>query len=327
MTPIQTAVLDDLKDTFGITPTRVTPITGGYLNKKWKLETADCAYVLKLFSPARYTAQKLDSIEQALQRQKTLYDAGISCPRVYDCGGVILRRVPTFLPALPDGLDNHMTYMLMSFEDGDMPTPQTVTLTQMTALGEVCAAMHNVLAAIDPTDDSHYPLDSETVVHSIAAHRASLDAVSDLPLKQIDAILQTLDVPFFERQTRQLCHEDLSADNLLFCGDTPILLDFDRGQYSFPLHDVGRVLLSLAFDGTALRHPLVRAFAAGYRRQRPLDSASLADALRITFACEFSWWIRPEYLLCSEPKVHRFVREMLYLIRIWDQIPNILQGD
>ena len=327
MTPIQTAVLEDLKTAFGITPTRVTPITGGYLNKKWKLETADGTYVLKLFSPARYSAEKLDRIETALQNQRMLYDAGISCPRVYDCGGVILRRVPTFVPTLPMGLDNHATYMLMSFEEGSMPTPLTVTAEQMTSLGAQVAMMHNALSSLDARSDVHYPLLGADIAARNAEHRTSLDAFSDIQLPpQLDDILSALDASFFDRQNRQLCHEDLSCDNLLFRENHPILLDFDRCQYSFPLHDVGRALLSLAFDGETLRTPLVKAFADGYRTTLPLTADALADAFRITFACEFTWWIRREYLLCSEPKVARFVREMRYLMQIWDTLPIVLQG-
>lgn len=327
MTPIQSKVLSDLQDAFGITPLRVTAVSGGYLNKKWKLETADNTYLLKLFSPARYTSAKLDRIETALQYQRMLYNEGISCPRIYDCDGVILRRVPTFVPPLPMELDNHMTYMLMSYEAGAMPTPQTITEAQMTALGEQTALMHRALSAIDARDDAHYPLDSATLVMRNAEHLSSIRENPTVPLPpQLDDILSTLDASFYDRQHRQFCHEDLSSDNLLFCEDRPILLDFDRCQYSFPLHDVGRVLLSLAFDGKPLRIPLIKAFADGYRRHNALTDADLANAFRITFACEFTWWIRPDYLLCTEPKIHRFVRELRYLMQIWDTLPSILQG-
>lgn len=321
MTPIQTKIHADLQAAFGITPDTVTPVTGGYLNKKWKLQTSDGqTYLLKLFSPTRYSPEKYDRLEAALQRQKYVHACGVSCPRVYDVQGQILRRIPT-------DITGDMAYMLMSYENGTMPTPASVTAAQMTSLGEQCAKMHAALAALDATGDHYYPLDSAGIVKRLSDHRASLSGFTDYQIPpKLDAILPDLDAAFFDRLPRQLCHEDFSADNLLFCGDTAIILDFDRGQYSFPLHDIGRALLSLALDGGVLRRPFIRAFADGYRKHRPLTQDDLADALRITFACEFPWWIRPDYEKITEPKVWRFVREMYFLMQVWEDIPSITAG-
>lgn len=317
---ISDKILSDLCAAFRITPVRITPVSGGYLNQKWKLETADGRYLLKHFSPVRYSSAKLYRIEQSLQRQKTLYEQGVPCPRVYDTEGVILRRIPT-------GTEEHITYMLMSFEDGETATPQTVTEAQMISLGDACARMHQTLATLDPSSDPYYPLLSADIVHRLTAHRLVLNQFPDFHLPpNIDAILSSFDEAFFDAQEKQLCHEDFSADNVLFCHDNAMILDFDRGQYSFPLHDVGRTLLSLAFDGTELRMPLVRAFADGYRRHRTLTNDDLRNALRLTLACEFTWWIHPDYEKSTSPKVSRFVSEMHFLMQNWDKLPKILQG-
>jgi len=313
-------ILSDLHITFGITPTRITPVPGGYLNEKWKLETADGCYLLKRFSPKRYSGTKLDRIEQALWRQKYLHEQGIPCPRVYDTNGTILRRIPT-------DSGETVTYMLMSFENGETAAPQNVTEAQMISLGDACARMHRSLSALDPTSDPYYPLHSADIVHRLTEHRRELDGYPDFHLPpQTDAILSTFDEAFFDAQKKQLCHEDFSADNLLFYHDSAVILDFDRGQYSFPLHDVGRALLSLAFDGTKLRLPLVRAFAGGYRRHGCLTADDLQNALRLTLACEFTWWIHPDYENNTSPKVSRFVSEMHFLMQNWDKLPYITQG-
>jgi len=217
--------------------------------------------------------------------------------------------------------------MVMSYEAGSMPTPDTVSAAQMTSLGEQCGHMHHALSVLDPTTDHHYPLTSADAVCRLAGHMEKLSGFDDYQIPPgLDAILSTLDIRFFDRMPRQLCHEDFSGDNLLFRGNTAVILDFDRGQYSFPLHDVGRALLSLAFDGVQLRLPLVRAFADGYRRYVPLSDDDLADALRITFACEFPWWVHPDYETMDNPKIRRFVNEMYYLIRVWGDLPTIVQG-
>ena len=319
MTQLHKAIREDLLSVFHLTPTSVTPVVGGYLNQKFRLDTRNGRYLLKQFSPERYPTAKLGRIEQALQRQKYLYENGISCPRVYDVDGRILRHI------CRDNGD--ITYVLMSFEEGDTASPQTVTPAQMTALGEMCARMHNALSILDPTSDPYYPLDSAAVVHRIREHHTALKFISDFHLPEpIDSIIASLDVPFFDVCAKQLCHEDFSADNLLFDGNSAIILDFDRGQYSYPLHDVGRALLSLAYDEPDMRMSFVNAFAAGYNRHRTLTKHDLAKALRLTFALEFSWWIHPSAMSASSPKVSRFVREMFFLIHNWNQIPDLLQG-
>ncbi len=320
MTSIPHAILSDLTAVFGIVPTAVTEVPGGYLNEKWRIDTEDASYLLKRFSPVRYAPAKLDSIEQALQRQKFLYEQGISCPRVFDCDGTVLRRIST-------EQGESLVYMLMTFEDGITVTPDTVTAAQMTSLGEQCARMHTALSKCDAEKDAHYPLHSADAVRRLTDHRVKLEDFSDYHLPPgTDTILSTLDEPFFDAQAQQLCHEDFSADNLLFAGDRAVILDFDRGQYSYPLHDVGRALLSLAYDGNTLRPPLILAFADGYRRYRILTADDLANALRLTLACEFPWWMHPDCENAASKKVLRFVSEMHFLIRIWDNIPEILKG-
>lgn len=320
MTHIPAAILSDLTISFGIEPTAVTGVPGGYLNEKWRIDSDDASYLLKRFSPVRYAPARLDSIEQALQRQKLLYERGISCPRVFACDGTVLRRVST-------EQGEPFVYMLMSFEDGITATPDTVTAAQMVSLGEQCARMHTALSACNAAEDARYPLHSADAVRRLTDHRARLAEFPDYHLPPgTDAILPSLDEAFFDAQAKQLCHEDFSADNLLFAGDRAVILDFDRGQYSFPLHDVGRAILSLAFDGDALRIPLVRAFADGYRRHRILTAKDLVNALRLTFACEFPWWMHPDCEKSASKKILRFLSEMHFLIHIWDNLPQILKG-
>ncbi|MBQ7299218.1 MAG: phosphotransferase [Clostridia bacterium] len=320
MTHLPQAILSDLSSAFGIIPKTVTAVPGGYLNEKWRVDTDDASYLLKRFSPARYAPAKLDSIEQALKRQEFLYEQGVSCPRVFDCDGTVLRRLST-------EQGESFAYMLMSFEDGITAAPDTVTAAQMQSLGEQCARMHNALRTFDVKDDAHYPLHSTDAVRRLTDHRARLTAFPDYHLPPgTDAILSTFNEAFFDAQAKQLCHEDFSADNLLFAGDRAVILDFDRGQYSYPMHDVGRALLSLAYDGTELRIPLVRAFADGYRRHGTLTDRDIISALRLTLACEFSWWMHPDCETSASPKVLRFIAEMHFLIHNWDAIPSITEG-
>lgn len=62
----------DLKDSYGLTCHQITPVTGGWLNQKWKISTGKCEYLVKQFSNKRYSRDKLNLIELALQRYSLL---------------------------------------------------------------------------------------------------------------------------------------------------------------------------------------------------------------------------------------------------------------
>ncbi len=116
-----------------------------------------------------------------------------------------------------------------------------------------------------------------------------------------------------ERMDASIAHEDFTPDNMLFSGDGfSAILDFDRNRYSFPLHDVGRILLSLALHDGRMDVERVRAFRSGYGILKDDD---IYDAFMLTALIEIPWWIQPEYFREGSPKVRRFAEEMLFLIR------------
>ncbi|MBQ8577475.1 MAG: phosphotransferase [Clostridia bacterium] len=308
-------IINDLISHHHLTPTTITPVSGGWLNRKWKLVTPTGAYLVKQFSYERFSEEKLSHIESALRMANLVHEAGIPTPRMLSLNSAIIRR-----PA--EGI----AYMVMTWCEGETITARNVTPAQMRSLGKACGQMHRVFEALPCEGVLHYPLAGARVYETLSRHIAGLSDGSggadgeinpgawSISTKELLRVLDSVSPEYFDVQRRSVCHEDFSADNLLFSGDAlSAIVDFDRVQYSYPLHDVGRALLSLAFDGNGLREEYVRAFADGYAVFRPLTADDTEHALRLTWCLEVPWWVHPGITEAASPKVKRFYEEMQFL--------------
>ena len=308
-------IFADIRTHFGFEIRAWEPVSGGWLNRKYKLTTDAGTFLVKQFSMQRYSQKKLLQIEAALQRQRILYAQGVPCPRILITDDRIIRHI-----------GDQISYMVMEYACGFSADSTTVTPSQLQSLGSACAWMHKCLAALPYEEDAHYPLTGETITAQLHAHyRKLMQSSYPFPTARVGEILspENTSASYFDRLPKSLCHEDFAADNLLFSENAlAAILDFDRGQYSFPLHDVGRALMSFAFDETALRTEFAAAFCRGYREHLPFAHTDLADALRLTWYLEMPWWFQDE-IAHGHAKVRRFLREILYLTEIWDSIAEI----
>lgn len=69
---MENRIITDLKNSYGLTCNQITPITGGLLNKKWKVSTEKGELLIKQYSIKRFDKKNLDLIESRLQRQISL---------------------------------------------------------------------------------------------------------------------------------------------------------------------------------------------------------------------------------------------------------------
>lgn len=251
-------ILADIFSHYKLIITDVILIKGGYLNRMHVLYTPDGNFLCKEYSRERYPQDsQLQAIESALSRQEALRLAGIPTVR-------ILRPFGKALRILPDGT----AYSVMEYCVGKNLTPDTITLEQMRSLGETCAQMHAAFAALPQEGIKAQLASAEALTGALQAHyerfkdqgspecRAAVNA--------IPALLSALPGSFFSSLRPGIAHEDFTPDNLLF-DETGVLavIDFDRNCLSFPLHDVGRALLSFALQDEVLRTDHVTRFCGG----------------------------------------------------------------
>jgi len=307
-------LLRELRDDFSIQ--EMIPLEGGFLNCLWRAGDL----LIKQYSPKRFPPHKLVAIEKALQMQDLLRRDGIPSPQIFPRDGQMLRW-----------LDEENAYVVMEYSQGWNERPESITLTQMKSLGRHCAEMHQAFARIPPEGVKGYPLDCAQVLENVHNHARK---VQNLPEYDQSAacrravlamrpILETLSPTFLENLPQGICHEDFTPDNLLFESDELYaIIDFDRSQYSFTWHDIGRALLSFALLDGVLRREYIAAFVEGYAAVLPFDRP--ADALRVTWCIEAPWWIHPRCFAMEPCKASRHRDEIVWLTVHWYELDKLI---
>ena len=322
-------IRNDLEKSYGIMPHSIETVVGGYLNRKWKISTDRGTFLVKQYSAKRFDERDIEVIESRLQRQILLREMGVCCPSLLQCGGRVIRR-----------LDDETAYMVMEFCEGSTESAEAATIAQMRNLGEACAVMHSAFSQLreplpgDLPTFGGYTLDALWENYNRRAKECTIvmaDAMNTADMEYrkalfaMEPILKQIEVGFFDRCNKGLAHEDFQAGNILFSGEeVSAIVDFDRNCYSFPLHDVGRALMSFALEGGALNTEKARAFAEGYARRLPLTAADIANALRLTWCIETPWWIQPGFFGECDAIPRRFREEMLWLTEHWFALDAIL---
>lgn len=317
-------ILADLKRCYGLRCQQTAPVSGGWLNAKWRVSTDQGEVLVKRFSNERYDARKLRTVEAALRRQIVLEQSGVLCPKILPCQGRAIRL-----------LDRDTAYTVMAYCPGKVEGPDTITNAQMESLGSACGRMHEAFARLPVLWAQGYPLDSGRQIAALWANhyaRARACAAGTPPayrqaVRAQEPILKQLTRAFLDRFPRQIAHEDFSADNILFhAKGVSAIVDFDRNHYSYAWHDVGRAILSLALKDNRLDVDTIRAFLEGYGRYRGLTLRDVPAILRLTWYVEAPWWIQPQFFTAERTKVTRFLSEMLWLMEHWEALDALMDS-
>ena len=316
------SIIADLKDSYRLTCNQITPVTGGWLNQKWKVSTDKCDLLVKQFSNKRFSRDKLKLVEFALQRQIILEKNGVPCPSIWQCGGHSIRL-----------LDNETAYMVMDFRLGKVENPNTITIMQMHSLGSACGLMHKAFSQLPVLSVKGFPINNREVIDSLWAnfHARMQECSSSTPIEYRKAvlaqepILKQLTNKFFDKLPKGIAHEDFSSDNILFDVDcVSAIIDFDRNHYSYIWHDIGRAILSFALKDNRMNMEKIYAFLEGYSQHLMLTLPNIADALRLSWCIEVPWWIQPEFFRENRGKAVRFRDEILWLTDHWFEIDSLL---
>lgn len=271
---------------YGLRAEEAQPVSGGWLNEKWKITVGHETWLVKRFSAHRYDALKLQRLERALSRQAVLFALGVPCPRILLC-----QNRP--LCFLPDGT----AYMVMAFLPGRTLPPERVTEEQMASLGEACGRIHRAFDHLEPRayreEEAVWRANPPVALlrrHFAARAAEKMDGAPPAYRQAVRAQLPLLEQDLeglFSGVPCGMAHEDFTSDNVLFLpGRVSAVVDFDRNQFGCRWHDVGRALLSFALEGENLSKEKVRAFCAGYARYVPFSLADAARALRIAWCIE-----------------------------------------
>ncbi|MBT2291651.1 phosphotransferase [Paenibacillus albidus] len=293
------------------------PLSLGWLNLKWRVESKEGQWVLKQFSKERYSGYDADKVlseqKTALEEQQRQYKAGIPCARLLAHKGEVMHYST-----------GGERFVVMEYIAGEHVPAGTLNGQQMYNLGRTCARIHNV------ANDGHY-VQSGPAATQIPSRSERIGYWKSL----LDKARQTHILQLLNRQLTAACqweddliagcvqgwaHRDLWTDNLLFNGnELAAVLDFDRFAYDYPELDIARAVMSGAFNTEDLDRDAAAAFVEGYRTERDLPEGSLSRALYLLWSLESVWWIKAE-MEGDRPQPLRFAREMDWLATNFTQL-------
>lgn len=290
------------------------PICGGWLNKIWKVSTDEGAFLIKLYSPKRYAVSEARRLERAFQYQQAMYERGISCPELRMRDGKALRI-----------LHGERMYAVMRFSEGIHEDAATATTEHLLSLGDVCGRMHKEFASFPASVKESDAL--RDLRNHVREQKQMLSDTSPAEFRNAlclaEEIADTWKDDVFSNIPRGITHEDFTSANILFTGGkVSAVLDFDRICTSYVWHDVGRAILCFALEENGLNDRKLAAFLEGYNRYLPLRFSDLADALRITFCIEATWWFRESLFTTEHGKATKFKDETVWLAEHLKELEN-----
>lgn len=315
----------DIEKRYRMSISNTTPVKGGWLNKKWCADIENGKILIKQFSYQRYSYDKMyriAAIEEALKRHITVHNNGVKCPRIYTANDKIIQILP-----------DNIWYMVMDFSDGHMESPDTITEIQMNSLGEECGKMHHFFSNIQTENEMFdyddcpnqlmLELQSRRADAQSSKNEAFINAVS-----KHQAIIESIDDHFFDNIPKGITHSDFTFDNILF-DDSRVtaILDFDRCRYAYMWQDIGRAILSFAYNDGKISRGLVLAFISGYQKYLPLTIFDIIKAIKLAWCIEVGWWIHESVFNGQENvKVLRFAEEINWVTDNWFELQKILES-
>ncbi|OAB32459.1 homoserine kinase [Paenibacillus macquariensis subsp. defensor] len=304
---------------FGIEIYSWEPISLGWLNLKWRLETDQGDFLLKIYHRNRYSNE--DVLVRALQQQQRVYQSGVPCPELLSHKGVLLHSL----------CDEK--FIIMRFCSGNIMRSHDINVDQMFDLGTVTSKIHRILndtsLGVESSPQFVPQSRNERLSHwddvmKEADRDNKTQLLSHLELHR--TLTETMDIESFGKCEAGWSHRDLWVDNLLFHENkVSSVLDFDRLNYDYPELDVARAIMSWALVDGNLRIDIVAAFLKGYREYNRFDSGMLVRSLRMLWYMESVWWITANMELHNKVQV-RFAEEMTWLAENDERLPMIV-GD
>lgn len=300
-------VCQDIEEKFGIRHQSTEEMTGGWMNLKWRLNKEN-SKVIKVISKERYgfDPKRIEFIKQALLYQDTVQKKSGVTPKVYSHKGHVLQET------------NQIHYLLMDYYEGVEKNFDTITSSEMTRLGEVCAKLHTTIEGMDQSALATDHLNHlEQYIQSIDRKEWQDPQLFD----RVVSIFQKTEWSLLASLPIGITHSDFSGDNMLFSKDGLAILDFDRCRISFQHQDIGRSIMSFAFDGKRLIKKRIDDFMKGYGLVRPIYYEDIQKALQLTWVIEVTWWLNPQMLNRQYTlKIERFKDELKWLTENWDAL-------
>lgn len=251
------------------TPTRTPqPVSGGYMHKMYRLDTAKSAYAVKLLNPevmSRPTAlanyRKAEMLECVLEE---------------NC-------LPIVAALCRDGRKMHRIgeqyYYLFPWVPYQVLPETAVTPEHCAVIGGLLAQMHSLPCgeiAIAAQQPQAFTFDWETIAKDIQRECGAAETTLAETLSTHLELLNTAQNAYrcaveALPPLMGICNADMDAKNVLWQENEPLIIDLECLEIGNPVNDL--VQLSLSWSGGAsgmIDERCLSAFLSAYRKIHPL---------------------------------------------------------
>ena len=234
----------------------ITPVSGGFLHRMYRVNTADCSYAVKHLNPEimqRPTA--MENFKQAEALEAALERAGIPVVAALSIDGSKMQSV--------DGA----YFYVFPWHNGTITDWYNITTTQCRIAGNIQGRIHAIAPKIIPPSPPQLSAINWTeYIAEAAAQNSEIEAL----LRENEALLvYAQDALNIAREAlpgiATITDEDMDPKNVMWDGDKPAVIDLECLEYGNPVSSA--LQLSLQWAGVTicnLDFEKLEAFFNGY---------------------------------------------------------------
>lgn len=305
--PLQ-GILNQLREAHNIDCTFVKDIEGGFINRKWQVHDSRTCYVVKELSDKRYSPKRMNHVMKSLEVQRRFSSEFGSAPKLYHFNDQVIHQC------------ENIKYVLMDYVDGDHKDVHSITNHELYDIGIALANLHgmDVSDIYEPDYEDFY----DTFLRHMEGVNHDSQNQSYLELvRKVEVVMDKVSPDFLNELSIGYTHSDFSKDNILFKNGKVQILDFDRGRIAYQLQDVGRAIISYAFDGESIDISKLDHLLRGYKSIKEITIEDAVNSLRLIWFIEVVWWVRESYFENTiTNKLNEFRNEIIWLT---DNIMNL----
>jgi Ser/Thr protein kinase RdoA (MazF antagonist) len=221
---------------------------------------------------------------------------------------------------------------LMTFINGEIVPQSSISDVQLYNLGHECGYMHLLFQNVDNKIYSGRYLKLPTINELIRSYKqkessstsTNLLTYVDLLKKQKEIISLIQETNIIEEIPICITHGDFAADNILFVGDKPYIVDFELVRENSYLQDIGRILMSYSYENGNLNVNKIKKFIEGYNTVKPLSEKDVLLSFMTVWINEVDMWIKENYFnKAITNKAQRFQDELIYITYNFENLLNV----
>jgi len=252
--------------------TAVSPLSGGFLHKMFRLETEKGVFAAKALDPGIMTRPAAPGnfrFSETVTRRAM--EAGLpALPAIPVDGDVLIRTGEQF-------------WMLFPWQDGRSLRPDEVTPAHAEKIGGILGRLHSLLPAPDEAPDLpvyHWEQFCGLNMPWSGTFAQMLSLLRQWTDEGRAALLLL-------SSGRVMSHRDLDPKNVLWNGGDPCIIDWEAAGPVHPLQEMAETALCWSDDGK--NEEALGAFLAGYRKYAVPDPALTDAALSAVILGRLDW--------------------------------------